>query len=188
LGDFLIFIGLATFGVGIAALVKGSLQRLRIANRKQGAAALVIGFVVMTIGGAIAGPAREQTPTANPSPRSIERSPSPSLSPSPSPSPPPVVKEAPPPPPPPEPEPSPTATTGVYNNPWGYNFESGELIYNPPSNFCNYFPCIGAFWDGKGYVAQCEDDAFSKSGGRQGACSHHGGVKRPLYSPPESPH
>jgi hypothetical protein len=32
-------------------------------------------------------------------------------------------------------------------------------------------------------VMQCADGAFSKSGGIQGSCSHHGGNSRPLYGP-----
>ncbi|GAB2516294.1 uncharacterized protein DUF2510 [Paramicrobacterium agarici] len=30
--------------------------------------------------------------------------------------------------------------------------------------------------DGTGYYVRCRDGTHSKSGGRQGACSHHGGV------------
>ena len=77
----------------------------------------------------------------------------------------------------------PTISMGVYGNPWGYNFDCCNLIYDPPSNFCSYFPCISSFWDGVGYVVQCEDNMFSKSGGRSGVCSHHGGFFQNLYSP-----
>jgi hypothetical protein len=70
---------------------------------------------------------------------------------------------------------------GAYGNPWGYNFGGSSFIYNPPCTFCNYFPCIPSFWDGSGYVVQCTDDDFSKSGGIQGSCSYHGGNWRPLY-------
>jgi len=31
--------------------------------------------------------------------------------------------------------------------------------------------------DGNGYTVYCEDGTISKSGGIQGACSHHGGVR-----------
>ena len=31
--------------------------------------------------------------------------------------------------------------------------------------------------DGNGYTVYCEDGTVSKSGGIQGACSHHGGVR-----------
>jgi hypothetical protein len=67
-------------------------------------------------------------------------------------------------------------------NPWGYNFTPGNYITNPPSTFCNYFACIANFWNGKGYVMECQDAKFSKSGGISGSCSQHGGNWRPLYS------
>jgi hypothetical protein len=73
--------------------------------------------------------------------------------------------------------------TGVNGNPWGYNFECCNFIYSPPAGFCSYFACIPSFWDGNGYVMQCQDAMFSKSGGIQGSCSHHGGNLRPLYAP-----
>lgn len=79
-------------------------------------------------------------------------------------------------------------------NPWGYNWGEavgsdffsipfGDLIYNPPLTFCRVFACIGNFWNGRGYVIQCWDRMFSKAGGRQGACSYHGGYYRELYKP-----
>jgi hypothetical protein len=86
------------------------------------------------------------------------------------------------------PTPTPTAKktvrspTGVNGNPWGYNFTCCNVIYNPPSSFCSYFNCIASFWDGSGYVAECNDSTYSQSGGRSGACSHHSGVNRPLYA------
>jgi hypothetical protein len=71
----------------------------------------------------------------------------------------------------------------VFNNPWGYNFNPGRLIYAPPSAFCAYFPCIKSFWrDTNGYVVECRDGTFSHSGGRRGACSYHRGEWRPLYA------
>jgi hypothetical protein len=74
------------------------------------------------------------------------------------------------------------------SNPWGYDFCSpGDLIVSPPSNFCSYFRCIGNFWNGAGYVIQCRDGMFSKSGGRSGSCSYHGGNARALYSHPRRP-
>lgn len=70
-------------------------------------------------------------------------------------------------------------------NPWGYNITSGSYIYKPPANFCFYYKCIKSFWDGDGYVVKCADDQYSKSGGKTGVCSQHGGDKgwRPLYAP-----
>jgi hypothetical protein len=67
-------------------------------------------------------------------------------------------------------------------NPWGYNFKPGKLIYSPPGAFCDYFNCIANFWNGNGYVMECQDATFSKSGGISGSCSHHSGNWRPLYS------
>jgi hypothetical protein len=80
--------------------------------------------------------------------------------------------------------PPPTCIPGAVNcNPWGYNFNHGSFIYNPPSEFCSYFACISNFDNGSGYVIQCSDGMFSKSGGRSGSCSHHGGEKQILYAP-----
>lgn len=89
----------------------------------------------------------------------------------------------------PRPTPRPTqlpTCQAINNNPWCDNFSPGNLIYNPPSNFCDYFNCIASFWGsddpGDGYVVQCADSTYSQSGGERGACSSHGGVSRPLYS------
>lgn len=86
-------------------------------------------------------------------------------------------------------KPAPTPTPkpkcqAVNSNPWCYNFASagGHFIYNPPSNFCDYFNCIASFWNGSGFVNECYDQTYSLSGGHQGDCSHHGGEWRPLYS------
>jgi hypothetical protein len=116
------------------------------------------------------------SPSPHPSP-----SPTPQASPSPSPSPVAVATKVPAPPPPPPPPPS---TCGAPANPWGYNFCGGNLIYSPPGNFCSYFNCIASFWQyTNGYIDECADGTYSHSGGRQGACSHHGGERRPLYAP-----
>ncbi len=81
-----------------------------------------------------------------------------------------------------QPASSPATSTGVNGNPWGYDFNPGNLIYSPPSAFCSYFNCIASFWKGSGYVIECNDATYSKSGGRSGSCSHHGGDWRALYS------
>lgn len=89
----------------------------------------------------------------------------------------------------PKPIPQPTATPkpcipGAVNcNPWGYNFNCCNYIYSPPSNFCSYFSCINNFWNGVGYVMECQDGMYSKSGGRSGSCSWHGGNLRALLAP-----
>ncbi len=77
---------------------------------------------------------------------------------------------------------TPTIGPGT-TNPWGYNFTCCQLIYSPPASFCSYFVCISSFWNGAGYVMQCQDGMFSKSGGKSGSCSYHGGNWRPLYAP-----
>jgi hypothetical protein len=77
----------------------------------------------------------------------------------------------------------PTCIPGAVNcNPWGYNFSPGTVITDPPAAFCSYFDCINNFSNGLGYVVQCGDLRYSKSGGRSGVCSQHGGYKRTLYS------
>jgi hypothetical protein len=86
---------------------------------------------------------------------------------------------------PPKPQPTPTPC-GNPCNPFGYTFTPGNLIYYPPSGFCNYFSCIPSFYEkddpGDGYIVECNDGTYSQSGGERGACSYHGGVLRSLYS------
>lgn len=79
---------------------------------------------------------------------------------------------------------SPPVHTGVNGNPWGYDFTAGNLIYNPPADFCGqYFSCVTTFWKSmNGYVAQCADGVFTHSGGVRGECSHNGGKGQILYS------
>jgi hypothetical protein len=84
------------------------------------------------------------------------------------------------------PTPVPTAAPnlcGAPANPWNYTFCGGSLITAPPANFCSYFNCIASFTPGKGYVVQCADLTFSKSGGISGSCSTHGGAGKTLYGP-----
>jgi hypothetical protein len=119
-----------------------------------------------------------QTAAPKPTGASATPRPTPKATPTPKPTPKPTPR------PTPRPTPKPTAPpSGVYGNPWGYNFTPGNYIYNPPGTFCSYFPCIASFWTStNGYVEQCVDLTFSHSGGRSGSCSHHGGNYRPLYS------
>jgi hypothetical protein len=71
---------------------------------------------------------------------------------------------------------------GAPANPYGYNFcGRGGLITNPKPDVCVYFDCIPNFDNGTGYMVECHDAMYSMSGGRQGACSYHGGVWRPVY-------
>lgn len=82
----------------------------------------------------------------------------------------------------PQPPQTPTPCPAVNCNPWGYNFIPGNFIYSPPSAFCTYFSCVNTFLHGHGYVVECQDGEYSKSGGFQSVCANHGGVMRPLYS------
>lgn len=84
------------------------------------------------------------------------------------------------------PTPAPTVAPnlcGAPANPWNYTFCGGSQITAPPGNFCTYFNCIASFAAGKGYVVQCADLTFSKSGGITGSCSTHGGTGKTLYAP-----
>jgi hypothetical protein len=72
---------------------------------------------------------------------------------------------------------------GAPANPWGYNFCGGSFITNPAATICNYFNCIASFWNGRGYVMECSDTTFGKSGGISGSCSSHGGNYRALRAP-----
>jgi hypothetical protein len=84
----------------------------------------------------------------------------------------------------PKPVAKPTCILGAVNcNPWGYNFTHGHLIYSPNPDICSYISCIQSFWNGTGYVIECHDGNFSKSGGHTGSCSRHNGDWRPLYAP-----
>ncbi|WP_201385575.1 hypothetical protein [Ktedonobacter sp. SOSP1-85] len=111
---------------------------------------------------------------------------SPTPTPTPSPTPKPTPTPVPPTPTPvpthpPAPKPTPVPATGVNGNPWGYNFTPGDVIRDPAPGFCTYFSCISSFWSGNGYVEECQDGMYSKSGGIRGSCSRHGGDMRPLY-------
>lgn len=44
------------------------------------------------------------------------------------------------------------------------------------ADFCETHSCIDYFDEGVGSIVQCADGMWSHSGGRPGACSHHGGV------------
>jgi hypothetical protein len=67
-------------------------------------------------------------------------------------------------------------------NPWCYNFVRGYRITSPVAEFCQYFKCVAAFWSGQGYVVQCRDGTFSKTGGTPRPCLGHGGSGRILRS------
>ncbi len=71
---------------------------------------------------------------------------------------------------------------GAPSNPYGYTFCGGSRITKPAAAICDYLECIANFWNGNGYVVECKDFTFSKSGGIQGVCSHHSGYLRDLYA------
>lgn len=82
----------------------------------------------------------------------------------------------------PPPTPVPICHSSAPPNPYGFDFCSGSLISSPPADICSYIACIQNFWNGRGYVIQCSDGTFGKSGGIRGSCSYHGGNSRPLYA------
>lgn len=74
------------------------------------------------------------------------------------------------------------STCGAPGNPYGYNFcGTGGYVTSPPSAICSYFNCIANFFNGRGYMVECNDGTYSMSGGIRGACSYHGGEDRPVY-------
>lgn len=78
----------------------------------------------------------------------------------------------------PPPRPS---TCGAPSSPYSYNFcGTGSFVSSPPGDICNYFNCINNFWNGHGYMVECNDGNYSMSGGVRGACSYHGGEDRPV--------
>lgn len=118
-------------------------------------------------------------PTATPQPSST-----PTPAPTNTPPPKPTATSPPPPPPTATPTQAPSCAYGAVNgNPWCYNFQCCTVITSPPADFCSYFSCIASFWNGQGYVVQCNDGHYSKSGGRSGSCSHHGGEGPALLQP-----
>jgi hypothetical protein len=101
----------------------------------------------------------------------------------PTPVPPPTPAAAPVKAPPPPPQAPAACQAQAPGNPFGYDFCPGSLVYSPPGNVCSYFNCIPSFWrQTNGYFEECSDGAYSHSGGRQGACSYHGGELRPVYA------
>lgn len=51
-----------------------------------------------------------------------------------------------------------------------------EYGYEPSYGYRGH-PTTEDFGSGNGYIVECEDGTMSDSGGIQGACSHHGGVR-----------
>jgi hypothetical protein len=51
-------------------------------------------------------------------------------------------------------------------------------------DFCATHVCIPNYDNGTGSTVQCSDGSYSHSGGKQGACSHHGGVAHAMRRTP----
>jgi hypothetical protein len=54
--------------------------------------------------------------------------------------------------------------------------DTGHETSRTPT-FCDIHDCIPSFYEGHGSIVQCADGEWSHSGGIQGACSYHGGVR-----------
>ncbi len=67
------------------------------------------------------------------------------------------------------------------DDPWSLSFTPGELVYDPPEEFCDYFPCTADYGAWDGYLVQCADLLFDRSGGTSRSCAGHGGPFRTLY-------
>lgn len=80
------------------------------------------------------------------------------------------------------PSPAPVDLCGAPENPYGYNYCGGSYINDPPADVCDWFDCVPTFWNGKGYVVQCEDGLVSMTGVPGGPCADHGGTRRPVYA------
>jgi hypothetical protein len=81
----------------------------------------------------------------------------------------------------PQPPPPPPNLCGAPPNPYGYNFCGGSPLADPASNICSYLDCVANFFNGKGFVVECQDNTFSKSGGTKAVCSKHVGYLQTLY-------
>jgi hypothetical protein len=49
---------------------------------------------------------------------------------------------------------------------------------NPPANFCSFAACVPNFFQDPGFVVQCGDGLYSKTGGTTSVCPGRGGVLR----------
>jgi hypothetical protein len=115
-----------------------------------------------------------QSTESTPPPTRSESSPSPAPESSPSPAPPEEKPEESRPEPEKQPEPEPEqkpAEAGCGGEAEG----PGSSCHAEDGKFCSEHACIANFPNGSGTVVQCTDGEYSHSGGRSGACSHHGG-------------
>jgi hypothetical protein len=55
-----------------------------------------------------------------------------------------------------------------------------DIPINDPASFCSTSRCMPPTYPaGNGYTVPCSDGTYSHAGGKRGACSHHGGERRP---------
>jgi hypothetical protein len=67
-------------------------------------------------------------------------------------------------------------TLAIWGVLWALGLTAGSSSGGGASaSFCDTHDCIPNFDEGSGSVVQCADGSWSQSGGRSGACSHHGG-------------
>jgi hypothetical protein len=64
--------------------------------------------------------------------------------------------------------------------------DSSSSSSSSSTDFCTTHDCIDSFYEGTGYIVQCNDGMWSHSGGLQGACSYHGGESDNVYSGSDS--
>jgi hypothetical protein len=136
----------------------------------------------------------QNTPTPTQQPINVPQPvntlpPTPTPSPTATPTPPPTTGPTPSPTVVPDPTTIPTATPTMTSgndvaptNPWGYDFNPGQTISNPPTLFCNYFTCANNFQAGQGYIVKCSDGLYSLTGGLANVCIDDGGFLRTLYA------
>ncbi|MBQ1051243.1 hypothetical protein KBX50_22560 [Micromonospora sp. C51] len=74
--------------------------------------------------------------------------------------------------------PKPERRCGAPKNPMGYDFCGGKRVREPAREVCEHFDCVPGFWEGRGYLVQCENGKVSLAGGSPRACGLHGGVRR----------
>ncbi|NLU80047.1 hypothetical protein HCA58_16980 [Micromonospora sp. HNM0581] len=78
--------------------------------------------------------------------------------------------------------PKPEQRCGAPDNPMGYDFCGGQRVREPAREVCDHFDCVPGFWEGRGYLVQCENGKVSLAGGSPRACGLHGGVRRTVWT------
>jgi hypothetical protein len=199
----LIAAGLALAAIGLVALLRGPLPRLKVPSRAAAVGALLLGLVGIAGGSALAvavlnpsPPPTTSRPLVAPTTRSTLATAAPTTAPPSTTTPPATTR----PPtttakkpatthPPRSSSPASTARPvslcGAPPNPYGYNFcGRGGPIYDPAAAVCSYFNCIAGFWSGNGYLEECRDHSYALTGGRPNSCAQHGGSRRTVSRGP----